>query len=230
MAAKPRPRQRGRTADRHRHALRPAEREREQTSGGADGRAARRLSSVITCFGRVVLDFRQHWRAFLLRRVEQGRIEPRRLHNGGRDLTGCYEGRDCLWRKVRIRNQHNDVGIVMREAAVIADHRSAVRVRHVHVRSYDDVGRPGILLRLQCRPLCSSEPRSVRRKFPPCQSEPHCFQAVTAAFTLAPFFNHSTETSSSVAPMPVGLRGDSEQGIMLFVASIVVGVIVPSAT
>jgi hypothetical protein len=77
------------------------------------------------------------------------RIQPQRLQDRRRYLRGCRFGRDGLCREAWMRYQQHDIGIVMREAAVIRDHRRAAGVGYAHVRGHDNVRRPRILPRPQ---------------------------------------------------------------------------------
>ena len=75
--------------------------------------------------------------------------QSQRHHDRRRDLCGCRGGRDGLCGKAGIGYQQHDIGIVMREPAVISHHRRAARIGHAHVRRHNNVRRPRNLTRLK---------------------------------------------------------------------------------
>ena len=64
------------------------------------------------------------WTDFRLSRIETQRFQDRRS-----DLGGLHRGVDGLGRNLRVRHQQDDVGVVMREAAVLRDLLSSRRYR-----------------------------------------------------------------------------------------------------
>src|SRR6516225_1424429 len=64
----------------------------------------------------------QTWKdlcAFLLHRVETGRIESQRLQNCRSDLHGFDKSRQRSWCEARFGNEQHHVGVVVRKSAVL---------------------------------------------------------------------------------------------------------------
>src|ERR1700722_9169387 len=68
-------------------------------------------------------------------------IEVERLQDGWRHLRSADRGADSLGLERGIGQQHNDISVVMSEAAVFGEFRLAAGVSDADVGGDDDVGR-----------------------------------------------------------------------------------------
>ena len=95
----------------------------------------------------------QYLRALDLDSLESVGIETERLENRWRDLLGFDRARDGSPIEAGIRQKHYDVGVVMREAAMLGEFLGTARIGDPDIRRDDDVrlrgspfgGRPGVL-------------------------------------------------------------------------------------
>jgi len=90
------------------------------------------------------LNRREHAGSLRLNGGKGRRIETQGVQNGRRDLGGAHFGADGVGFEARLRQQQNDVGVVMREAAVLGQFRRAAGVSNADVRGHDDVRRAWI--------------------------------------------------------------------------------------
>src|SRR5665213_397644 len=82
---------------------------------------------------------RQNGCAFQSHRIQLLRIEAKRFQDGRRNLVGLDAGINNPGSEVGVGDQHDDVGVVMREAAMLHQFRGTSRVDHSHVWGDDDV-------------------------------------------------------------------------------------------
>jgi hypothetical protein len=79
---------------------------------------------------------RKNLGVFLSHRLQAVRIETQSLQDGRCDLHGLHRAGDCLWREVRVRQEHHHVGVVMSEATVFRQLLCAARIRNADVRGH----------------------------------------------------------------------------------------------
>src|SRR5580704_204311 len=94
---------------------------------------------------------RQHRRAFDLHGVQSIQIHPERFQDGWRYLHRCDWSGYGRRGQAGIREQHHDVGVVMREAAVLSQFLAAAGICNPDVRSDKDVRRAWVGIGGQAR-------------------------------------------------------------------------------
>src|SRR5208283_4230414 len=95
--------------------------------------------------GLLELDRRKNARSLSTNGTEGGRIDAQGLEDGRRHLGGAHCGANRLWLEARMRQQQNDICVVMREPAVLLQFRGTAGVSNAHVRGHDDVRRARVL-------------------------------------------------------------------------------------
>src|SRR5215472_6026149 len=86
--------------------------------------------------------------SFLTDGIKLPRVNVQGLENG-RSYLGCAHCRPhCTRFETRIGQQQNDIGVVVREAAMLRLLMVAARIGDADVWGHDDIGRAGVLFRI----------------------------------------------------------------------------------